>query len=107
MIPAEVRIGDPSYPSHLLENCGYAARVNVSFPAIDGSISYFNGYETQPGLDYKFATARVGMNLLYETLHLELAGMYNFTTREYALNPKVAYDITDAFTVTASSRYLD
>jgi hypothetical protein len=41
------------------------------------------------------------LNLLYETLKLELAGMYNFTTEEYVFNPKISYAITDALTVSA------
>jgi hypothetical protein len=234
MVPEGIRIGAPYYPGHTLGNCGYAARIDLSFSVVDGSISYFNGYETQPGFDYQLnipsltliprayrihaigadfstavaslglrgevaaeipyadyeqkvyvpnpavrgvfgvdktignwdfllqysgcyvidfaelpqpvlanpqdpasqlayasqlaateidrlnrlfvgnadksshaATARVGLNLLYETLHLELAGMYSVTTEDYAVNPKISYAITDAFSVAAGGRYLD
>lgn len=233
MVPEGIRIGEPRYPDPSLRNGGYALRLDLSFPAVDGSVSYFNGYETQPGFDYQldmagmtllprayrihaigadFSTtvasfglrgevaaeissdnyeeeihvpnpalqgvlgvdrtigdwefllqysarhvidfdeltepemgdpldataqlvyaaelagmeienlsrlfvgnadetshtvaARVGLNLFYQTLHLELAGMYSITTEEYAVNPKVSYDITDALTAAAGGRYL-
>jgi hypothetical protein len=52
-------------------------------------------------------SARAGLNLLYETLHIELAGMYNFTTEDYAVIPEISYDITDAFTVSTGGRHLN
>ncbi len=39
--------------------------------------------------------------LKYETLSLQMLGMYNFTTEELVLRPQAAYDIADALTVTA------
>lgn len=44
---------------------------------------------------------RPAWKLLHETLNLELLGMYNFTTEELFLRPKVSYNIADALTVTA------
>ena len=232
-LPPEVTIAEPTYPGPELDNSGFALRCDLSFPVVDGSVSYFNGYETQPGFDYAFglsgisltptayrvhsagadfstaigsfglrgegaliipfddqddvryipfrhaayvfgidrsiadwsfliqysgvyvigfeaipepvlsdpfnplaqqvfmlakgeaamnrinrlftgtddpashaATARIGWRGLHETLRLELAGLYNFTTEEYALNPVVAYDIADALCVTVGGRYL-
>jgi hypothetical protein len=37
---------------------------------------------------------------MYETLNLELSGLYNFTTGEFFIKPKVTYDIADALTFT-------
>jgi len=52
-------------------------------------------------------TGNVQWNTLYETLHFRLAGMYNFTTKDYAINPSVSYDIADAVTLVAGGRYLN
>jgi hypothetical protein len=41
------------------------------------------------------AFARVQYKLLQETLSLEVAGMYNFSTREWMLRPKLAYAVAD------------
>jgi len=44
-------------------------------------------------------TMRVAWNTLHETLHLEVMGMYNFSTEELMLRPKITYDIADALAV--------
>ncbi len=44
---------------------------------------------------------------LYETLHLKLAGMYNFTTKDYAINPSISYDIADAVNLAVGGRSVD
>ena len=51
-------------------------------------------------------TGNVQWNTLYETLHLKVAGMYDFTTKEYAVNPSVTYDIADAIALNVGGRYL-
>ncbi len=43
---------------------------------------------------------RPELKLLYETLSLEMLGMYDITTEELFLRPKMSYDIADALTVT-------
>jgi hypothetical protein len=52
-------------------------------------------------------TGQIQWNTMYETLHLKLAGMYDFTTEDYAINPDITYDITDAVGISAGGRYLD
>jgi hypothetical protein len=49
-------------------------------------------------------TASLGWNGVYDTLHAKLSGMYDFTTREYVLNPDVTYDVADALKLTAGWR---
>ncbi|MBN1559457.1 hypothetical protein JW998_04360 [candidate division KSB1 bacterium] len=49
----------------------------------------------------------VQWNTLYETLHLKLAGMYNFTTEDYMINPSLSYDIADAVNLAVGGRHLD
>lgn len=43
---------------------------------------------------------RPALMLMHETLILEAAGIYNFTTEELFLRPKLAYNISDALTFT-------
>lgn len=53
------------------------------------------------------ATAQVGWTGLSDTLHVKLAGVYNFTTREYVISPSVTYDIADAMIGTVGFREVD
>lgn len=221
-MPANLKFGEADYPDANFKNSALAAKINLELASLDGSLSYFNGYNTFPGMDaeqnvtpdgnveiilrqkpYKmhvlgvdFSTAvgslfglrgefayrkphedyeknvyipnpdlqyvlgvdkgigdisiliqyvgryvldftdlpvpqnpaempnyeitlnnrifssqqneishsvffRPAWTLLHETFSLELAGMYNITTKELLLRPKVSYDIADALTVTA------
>jgi len=43
---------------------------------------------------------RLKWKLMFEALKLELPVMYNLTTEEYVLRPRVSYDIADALTAT-------
>lgn len=52
-------------------------------------------------------TANLQWNILHETLHLKLSGLYNITTEEYAVIPSAAYDVADAISLTIGGRYLD
>lgn len=52
-------------------------------------------------------TGNVQWNTLHETLHLKIAGMYDFTTKDYGVNPSASYDIADAISLTVGGRYLD
>jgi hypothetical protein len=52
-------------------------------------------------------TGNILWNTLYETVHLKIAGMYDFTTKDYAIIPSASYDIADAISLTVGGRYLD
>ncbi|NLE02474.1 MAG: hypothetical protein GX640_21635, partial [Fibrobacter sp.] len=52
-------------------------------------------------------TGNIQLSSLYETLHFKLAGMYNFTTKDFAVNPSVSYDIADAINISIGGRYID
>ena len=43
------------------------------------------------------ASMRIGWDTLHQTLLIEAVGMMNFSTLEWMLRPKIAYDIADAF----------
>lgn len=51
-LPEELLFGESIYPNANLNNSGYAGKFNFNFPKIDGSISYFNGYNPLPGLEF-------------------------------------------------------
>ena len=48
---------------------------------------------------------RPAWKFLYETLALEVAGLYNFTTKELLVKPKVSYDIADALRLTVGGEF--
>jgi len=52
---------------------------------------------------YHQAFARIQWNLLHETLSLEVAGMYNFSTEEWMLRPKLSYSIADGLDLIAGA----
>lgn len=51
-------------------------------------------------------TGNAQWSAFHETVRLKLAGMYNFTTEDYAINPSVSYDIADAVNLSVGGRYL-
>lgn len=49
-LPPGVERGEEDYPDSKLENSAVALRLNFEYPAFDGSVSYFNGYNPRPGI---------------------------------------------------------
>jgi len=49
-LPPGVVRGEEDYPVATLDNSTYAIRLNFEFPSLDGSLSYFNGYNPRPGI---------------------------------------------------------
>jgi hypothetical protein len=52
-------------------------------------------------------TGNIQWNTLHETLHLKIAGMYDFTIKDYVINPSASYDIADAISLDVGGRYLN
>ena len=50
-LPEGVNLLEPRYPEFSLKNSGVALRLNIELAAIDGSLSYFNGFNPLPGAD--------------------------------------------------------
>lgn len=48
---AGILLENPNYPDSDLRHSGFAVKLNLELAALDGSLSYFNGYNPQPGLD--------------------------------------------------------
>ena len=49
--PETVSFASSDFPDNGLENSAFALRLNLEFPAFDGSISYFNGFNPQAGIN--------------------------------------------------------
>jgi hypothetical protein len=57
---------------------------------------------------YEFShsiSAKGNLDLLYETLGIELLAMYNVSTDEVMLKPKITYDIYDALSLSLGADY--
>lgn len=50
-------------------------------------------------------SARPSIRFLHETLTAEIFGMYNFTTEEYLILPKLSYSLTDGLALSAGLEY--
>jgi len=50
---------------------------------------------------------RIEWKTLHETLSLSTFGMFNISTLEWLLSPKIAYSITDAMSVTVGGEVYD
>ncbi len=48
--PDNVLYGGYNYPPARIEDSAFALKLNLELPALDGSLSYFNGYNPFPGL---------------------------------------------------------
>jgi len=48
--PDNVFYGGHDYPSARIEDSAFALKLNLELPALDGSLSYFNGHNPFPGL---------------------------------------------------------
>lgn len=50
-------------------------------------------------------TVRPAVSLLYETLQLEFFAMYFFNTREFSIQPRINYSLTDGLNIEAGGQY--
>jgi len=50
---------------------------------------------------------RPSISLFHENVEIEAFGMYDFTTKEYLIMPKVTYNVTDAFKIALGAQYYD
>ena len=49
-LPPGIVFGEPDHPDARLENSSFALKFNVELASLDGSVSYFNGYNPFPGV---------------------------------------------------------
>jgi len=75
-------------------------------PLLTGQIGYYNRilYDQTHQWNHSLLF-RPSVTLFHEALEVEFSTMYNFTTREYLLYPKVTYKLTDGLLATAGYQY--
>jgi hypothetical protein len=94
--PPGIFMSEPDYPDTRLKNSAFALRLNMEFPSIDGSISYFNGHNPMPGLTAEvpeLLVPNVALNVFHKSYRLHIAGA-DFSTviaGSWGLRGEVAY----------------
>ncbi|MCP4710711.1 MAG: hypothetical protein GY869_18965, partial [Planctomycetes bacterium] len=53
-----------NYPDASFKKSGFAVRCNLELPAVDGSVSYFNGYNPMPGLNVDVGPAGAVVDIM-------------------------------------------
>ena len=93
-LPPGLSIGATNYPDFDISNGSYALRMNLEFPAIDGSISYFNGYATQPAFD--FSVTQSSLDLLPVAYRIHAVGTdFSSSVGSFGIRGEAAFKISD------------
>lgn len=71
--PTGITICEPDYPDAKLKNSAFALKANLEFADLDGSLSYFNGYNPLPGIAVG-AIGISGVTLIPEAYRLHVLG---------------------------------
>ncbi len=89
---SNIKVSSSPYGDSNLKSCGYALKLNLEKPSFGGSISYFNGLNTQPGLYLSFIANNI-LHLYPETYRMHVAGADFATTLfgDYGLRGEFAY----------------
>ena len=94
--PAGIVLGEPDYPDMKMKNSAFALRLNMELPAIDGSISYFNGHNPMPGIMAEvpdIMTPDVVLNVFHKSYRMHIIGA-DFSTvvaGSWGLRGEMAY----------------
>ncbi len=83
-LPPGVNLKEGVYPDAKLENGSFAGKLYLDFPTIDASLSYFNGYGLNPGLnlgvpEYIPGDTLVIQNIITKAYRLQTVG-FDFST---------------------------
>ncbi len=71
-LPGGMGLSEPVYPDEKITHSGFALRADFTSRRLDGSLSYFNGFETQPGINYRVNGTAV--DLVPEAYRIHAAG---------------------------------
>jgi hypothetical protein len=75
-------------------------------PMLTGQIGYYNRILYDQTHQWSHTLMfRPSVSLFRESLDIEVATLYNFTTKEYLLYPKATYHVTDGLLATAGYQY--
>jgi hypothetical protein len=99
-LPEGFLLGESLYPNANLNNSGYAAKFNFNYPKIDGSISYFNGYNPLPGLEFGIpvlkADSTFAISISNRAYKQQVIGAdFSTVVGGYGLRGELAYRITE------------
>lgn len=99
-LPQGITFGKPLYPDASLKNSAYAFKFNFIFPEIDGSVSYFNGYNPMPGINFGSpemlpdSTMSISFNTI--AYKQQVIGIdFSTTLNNYGLRGEIAYRVTE------------
>jgi len=83
---------EPDYPDENLENSAIALKLNIEKPSFDGSLSYFNGSNPNPGMDIGSSTDG-GIAVMPRAYRMHVFGADFSTTLsgDYGLRGEFAY----------------
>jgi len=94
-MPSYIALNEAEYPDGNLDNSGLAIRVNFEKPSIDGSISYFNGYNPSPGLyleSLEYDSGNVIFNVEPKAYCMHVVGAdFQTTIGSYGFRGEFAY----------------
>ena len=94
--PLGIFLGEPNYPDTKLKNSAFALRLNMELPSMDGSISYFNGFNPMPGIMAEVPEVmvpNVALNVYHKSYRMHIVGA-DFSTvvaGSWGLRGEVAY----------------
>ena len=90
-LPPLIKLEDPVYPDAGLDNSAYAARLDVTLPAVGFSVSYFNGYNPLPGIDIKPMTTALPTVMLKAWRASVYGADFSTTIGSFGLRGEAAY----------------
>ncbi|MFC2117771.1 hypothetical protein ACFLSY_03935 [Bacteroidota bacterium] len=86
-LPENVSLEEATYPNSNLKNSAWAARINIEKSKFDGSVSYFEGYDPNPGinlLDIQYSPESMLIKVNPEAYRMRIFGA-DFSTAINAL----------------------
>jgi len=89
-LPPGITLAEPDYPDVNLKNGACAIRLNIEMSSIDGSVSYFNGYNPLPGVHSEKEGEVV--NLIPKAYRMHVVGAdFSTTVGSFGLRGEFAY----------------
>jgi len=94
-LPEYIVLNEPDYPDANLNNSAVAVRMNFERPSIDGSISYFDGFNPSPGIDLVSLESSGGnltVNVSPRAYRQHIIGAdFQTTLGDYGFRGEIAY----------------
>ena len=99
-LPEGLLFEESIYPNSNLANSGFAGKFNFVFPKIDGSVSYFNGYNPMPGLEFGMPVLQADSTFVSSISTIAykqqvIGADFSTTIGSYGLRGELAYRIPE------------